>query len=280
MSRPGCRCATREGRCIPAEIGESGELLGRLSSRAEHSFEGYTNRGETDRKILRDVLAPGDAWMRTGDLMRRDAQGFYYFVDRIGDTFRWKGENVATTEVAAALGACDGVTEANVYGVTVPGADGRAGMAAITVTAGFDLEPPARDAGGKAAGLCPAALPADRRHLRPHRNLQAEEDRAGGRGLRPRHRSPTRSMSIATAPIARSTAISTALSPPGRSGFRPQRPVRGRNRRERPVAARVESRRRGPGGRPVAAPIYGALTTRRYDRSSPSPAVTPAEHDA
>lgn len=127
-----------EGRCIPAEIGESGELLGRLSSRAEHSFEGYTSRGETDRKILRDVLVPGDAWMRTGDLMRRDAQGFYYFVDRIGDTFRWKGENVATTEVAAALGGCDGVTEANVYGVTVPGADGRAGMAAITVTAGFD----------------------------------------------------------------------------------------------------------------------------------------------
>ncbi len=128
-----------QGRCIPAAIEETGELLGRLSSKAEHSFEGYTNRSETERKILRDVLEPGDAWMRTGDLMRRDAQGFYYFVDRIGDTFRWKGENVATTEVAAALCACDGVTEANVYGVTVPGADGRAGMAALVVTEAFDL---------------------------------------------------------------------------------------------------------------------------------------------
>ncbi|KQU49883.1 long-chain acyl-CoA synthetase [Bosea sp. Leaf344] len=128
------------GRCIPAAIGETGELLGRLSGRAEHSFEGYTSEGETERKILRDVLAAGDAWMRSGDLMRRDAQGFHYFVDRIGDTFRWKGENVATTEVEAAIGACPGVIEANVYGVEVPGAEGRAGMAAITVTPDFALD--------------------------------------------------------------------------------------------------------------------------------------------
>ena len=65
-------------------------------------------REDTEKKILRDVFAPGDAWMRTGDLMRRDAEGFYYFVDRVGDTFRWKGENVATREVAAALAACAG----------------------------------------------------------------------------------------------------------------------------------------------------------------------------
>lgn len=128
------------GRCIPAAIGETGELLGRLSARAEHSFEGYTSESETERKILRDVLAAGDAWMRSGDLMRRDAQGFHYFVDRIGDTFRWKGENVATTEVEAAIGACPGVIEANVYGVEVPGAEGRAGMAAITVTPDFALD--------------------------------------------------------------------------------------------------------------------------------------------
>jgi len=128
------------GRCIPAAIGETGELLGRLSGRAEHSFEGYTSEGETERKILRDVLAAGDAWMRSGDLMRRDAQGFHYFVDRIGDTFRWKGENVATTEVEAAIGACPGVIEANVYGVEVPGAEGRAGMAAIMVAPDFALD--------------------------------------------------------------------------------------------------------------------------------------------
>jgi fatty-acyl-CoA synthase len=89
--------------------------------------------------VLRDVFAAGDAWYRTGDLMRRDAQGFFYFVDRIGDTFRWKGENVSTTEVAAAIAACRGVSEVAVYGVSVPNADGRAGMAALVVGAGFDL---------------------------------------------------------------------------------------------------------------------------------------------
>ena len=76
---------------------------------------------ETDKKILRDVFEKGDIWFRTGDLMRKDAHGYFYFVDRIGDTFRWKGENVSTTEVEEALGQFDGILEANVYGVTVPG---------------------------------------------------------------------------------------------------------------------------------------------------------------
>ena len=93
--------------------------------------------------MLRDVFEKGDCWFRTGDLMRRDAHGYFYFVDRIGDTFRWKGENVATSEVAEALGVVPGVAEANVYGVTVPGQDGRAGMAALVVGADFD---PARSA--------------------------------------------------------------------------------------------------------------------------------------
>ncbi|GJE56800.1 long-chain-acyl-CoA synthetase [Methylobacterium thuringiense] len=128
------------GRCVPAEPDESGELLGRLSSKAEHSFEGYTSAEETSRKVVRDVLQPGDAWMRTGDLMRRDVQGFFYFVDRIGDTFRWKGENVATNEVAEAIGNCPGVIEASVYGVAVSGAEGRAGMAALVIGPDFELE--------------------------------------------------------------------------------------------------------------------------------------------
>jgi fatty-acyl-CoA synthase len=85
------------------------------------------------------VFKPGDAWFRTGDLMRRDAQGYFYFVDRIGDTFRWKGENVSTAEVAEAIARCPGVLDATVYGVAIPGTDGRVGMAALVVAEGFDL---------------------------------------------------------------------------------------------------------------------------------------------
>ena len=130
-----------QGRCIRCATDEIGEALGRIQGLADHgrAFEGYTSREATEQKILRDVFEPGDAWFRTGDLMRQDASGYYYFVDRIGETFRWKGENVATSEVAAALTAFPAVREAIVYGVAIPGTDGRAGMAALVVEAGFDL---------------------------------------------------------------------------------------------------------------------------------------------
>ncbi len=130
------------GRCVPCADGEAGEALGRLPSTAKpdsQRFEGYTSAAESDRKVLRDVLKPGDCWFRTGDLMKRDAGGFYYFVDRLGDTFRWKGENVSTTEVENALLGCPGIVQATVYGVAVPGEDGRAGMAAIVTDDRFDL---------------------------------------------------------------------------------------------------------------------------------------------
>jgi len=96
-------------------------------------YDGYTDREATERKLVRDAFEPGDAWFRTGDLLRRDPDGYYYFVDRIGDTFRWKGENVATQEVADVLNGAPGVTETNVYGVQIPGEDGRAGMAAVVL---------------------------------------------------------------------------------------------------------------------------------------------------
>lgn len=129
-----------DGLCLACARNEAGEAVGRIGTADEGGgrFEGYTDARETDKKVLRDVFAPGDAWFRTGDLMRRDEQGFFYFVDRVGDTFRWKGENVATGEVNAAILQCPGVVEAATYGVTVPGADGRAGMAALVVDASFD----------------------------------------------------------------------------------------------------------------------------------------------
>jgi fatty-acyl-CoA synthase len=119
----------------------AGEAIGRSGTAAAGGgrFEGYTDKVETDKKILRDVFARGDAWFRTGDLMRQDAQGFFYFVDRVGDTFRWKGENVSTSEVTETILDCPGVLEAAAYGVHVPGADGRAGMAALVVGDRFDV---------------------------------------------------------------------------------------------------------------------------------------------
>jgi fatty-acyl-CoA synthase len=129
----------KDGLCIECGPDESGECVGGMSKRAGREFEGYTNRADSDKKMLRDVFKKGDIWFRTGDLMRRDEHGYFYFVDRIGDTFRWKGENVATSEVSAALGREAGIKEANVYGVAVPGAEGRAGMAALVVDGAFDV---------------------------------------------------------------------------------------------------------------------------------------------
>jgi fatty-acyl-CoA synthase len=131
----------QDGLCLRAARDEVGELIGRLASGPAPSaqrFEGYTDAADSERKVLRDVFEPGDAWLRTGDLMRQDEQGFFHFVDRAGDTFRWKGENVSTLEVAEALCRASGIEDAVVFGVAVPGMEGRAGMAALRITADFD----------------------------------------------------------------------------------------------------------------------------------------------
>ncbi|MEK9279539.1 MULTISPECIES: long-chain-acyl-CoA synthetase [unclassified Bradyrhizobium] len=137
----GTALRNEEGFCIACARGEAGEAIGRIGTADEGGgrFEGYTDAAETEKKILRDVFANGDAWFRTGDLMRIDDKGFFHFVDRIGDTFRWKGENVATSEVNDAVRDFTGVVDATTYGVSIPGTDGRAGMSAIVVNEGFDI---------------------------------------------------------------------------------------------------------------------------------------------
>jgi fatty-acyl-CoA synthase len=130
------------GFCIRCGVNEPGEAISKLQddpASAGSRFEGYTNAAQTETKILRNVFAEGDAWVRTGDLMRQDEKGFFYFVDRVGDTFRWKGENVATAEVAQELCAFEGILHASVYGVAIAGTEGRAGMAAIVCDGEIDL---------------------------------------------------------------------------------------------------------------------------------------------
>jgi len=131
-----------QGFCIRCSANEAGEAIGKIAndpSSPGKPFEGYADKEASDRKVLRDVFANGDAWFSTGDLMRRDERGYYYFVDRVGDTFRWKGENVSAAEVAEAIARCRGVARAVVFGVAVPGTEGRAGMASIVISEDFHL---------------------------------------------------------------------------------------------------------------------------------------------
>jgi len=131
-----------DGFCIPCAPGEIGEAIGRIEPEASgaSAFEGYTERGASEAKRLRNAFEPNDLWYRTGDLMRKDEAGFFYFVDRAGDTFRWKGENGSAQEVADILALTPGVLQAAVYAVAVPAREGRAPMAALAVDATFTFE--------------------------------------------------------------------------------------------------------------------------------------------
>ncbi|PTS91278.1 MULTISPECIES: long-chain-acyl-CoA synthetase [unclassified Caulobacter] len=128
-----------DGCCLEVAPGEVGECIGQIANDARSNFTGYADKTATEKKILHDVFSKGDAWFRTGDLMRMDGDGYIYFVDRIGDTFRWKGENVATSEVAERLAGVPGVLETNVYGVKIGDLDGKAGMASLVVGPEFDI---------------------------------------------------------------------------------------------------------------------------------------------
>ncbi|XP_050185750.1 long-chain fatty acid transport protein 6-like [Myiozetetes cayanensis] len=120
------------GRFIKASVGKPGLLVVQVTDDAP--FSGYAgNKEASEKKLLRNVFVKGDVYLDTGDLLVMDKDGFLYFSDRVGDTFRWKGENVATSEVAEIIGMMDFVQEVNVYGVSIKNYEGRIGMAAIVL---------------------------------------------------------------------------------------------------------------------------------------------------
>lgn len=133
------------GYCKRVEPGQTGLLLGKITRATE--FAGYTDREATEKKIVRDVFEQGDAYFNTGDLIKMVDKGFalgmkhYQFVDRVGDTFRWKGENCSTNEVGEIINGHPDIEVCNVYGVEVPGTDGRAGMAALLLKEGSSFDP-------------------------------------------------------------------------------------------------------------------------------------------
>ena len=126
------------------DVDEPGEAIGMIINIPDvvgGRFEGYTSAEATEKKILRNVFKEGDAWWSSGDLLRCDADGYCWFVDRVGDTFRWNSENVSTSEVTDALGDYPGLEAITIYGVKVEGADGRAGMAALVLQPDVQFDP-------------------------------------------------------------------------------------------------------------------------------------------
>ena len=120
-----------KGHCKRVKKGTTGLLIGKITRRSP--FDGYTDPEKNKSVIMKDVFCKGDAYFNTGDLVRDIGFRHAQFVDRLGDTFRWKGENVSTTEVENMLTEYDKIVEAVVYGVEIPNTNGRAGMAAITL---------------------------------------------------------------------------------------------------------------------------------------------------
>ena len=178
-----------QGFCIECAVDEPGEVIGKILK--DPSKPGAAVRGLRDpgrdrhERSCATCSRQGDAWFRTGDLMRKDAAGYFYFVDRIGDTFRWKGENVSTTEVEEAHRPVPRRPGGQRLRRRDPrprrprrhGGDRRRGA--------FQSDGASRPSGRAAARICPAGVPAPARRDRRHRHLQAEEDRSGEQRLRP-----------------------------------------------------------------------------------------------
>jgi acyl-CoA synthetase (AMP-forming)/AMP-acid ligase II len=126
----------KTGLCAKCKTNDPGELLHPLDAdNISEKYQGYFGNDQASMsKVMFNVFKKGDAYYRTGDIVRQDEEGRIWFTDRVGDTFRWKSENVSTAEVSEAIGSHPDVKEANVYGVQLPNHDGRAGCAAIVVS--------------------------------------------------------------------------------------------------------------------------------------------------
>ncbi|XP_076347626.1 long-chain fatty acid transport protein 4-like isoform X2 [Tachypleus tridentatus] len=123
----------KDGICVKCKPGEPGEFVGKIiKNDPVRNFDGYVNEQATTMKVAKNVFSMGDLAFLSGDLMVMDENGYIYFKDRTGDTFRWKGENVSTMEVEAAISQVLGFTDCVVYGVEIPGTEGKAGMGAIS----------------------------------------------------------------------------------------------------------------------------------------------------
>ena len=194
-------------------------LLGKIT---EHTvFEGYTSSEDTEKKILRDAFEKGDAWFNTGDLMKTVDVGFslglphYQFVDRVGDTFRWKSENVSTNEVGEIINGHPQVDFCNVYGVEIPKADGRAGMASLVLADGveaLDVKSFSAYVNEHLPGLRATGVPAYTAGDGHHRHLQDGQGRIAQGRATTWNRSATRSM--CSSPAATPTNYSMKSSPP------------------------------------------------------------------
>jgi acyl-CoA synthetase (AMP-forming)/AMP-acid ligase II len=153
MALVACDLATGEvrrdaqGRCERIRRpGDTGLFIGKIGGALK--YDGYVDQSATEAKVLRDVFRPGDSWFNSGDLMTLHEDGWVSFADRVGDTFRWKGENVSTSEVALVVNRARGVLESSVFGVTIPGTEGKAGMVCLVVSPEFDLDAFARHVEG------------------------------------------------------------------------------------------------------------------------------------
>ena len=158
------------GYCQRVPTNKPGELLVKLDpANIRKSFQGYyRNERATSSKVLRNVFRKDDAWFRTGDLMRADADGRWYFSDRLGDTFRWKAENISTAEVGSVVGQVPAVADVTVYGVQLPRHDGRCGCAAVVLSeegSGAIKGDYESAGGGAASSLLSTAQPQSQRPL-------------------------------------------------------------------------------------------------------------------